>query len=493
MKSNSILLTDGYKLDHRRQYPSGTEYVYSNWTPRSNQYFPEANEGVVVFGIQYFIKEYLIKQMNENFFNKPKEEVVSAFARRVNSFLGPNKVGIKHIEQLHDLGYLPIEIKALQEGTICPIRVPALTFVNTLPKFFWLTNYFETLISTTLWLPMTSATSARLYKKELMRHAKKTGFADQQGLDFLCHDFSMRGMAGIEAAIMSGMAHLTAFTGSETIPAIEAIEEYYCTDAENELVAGTVPATEHSVMCAGKMEDEFKTFERLITDVYPTGIVSIVSDTWDFWKVITDYLPRLKDTIMARDGRVVIRPDSGDPVKIICGDPDAPVGSPEYAGAYELLGDIFGTTLTPNGYKMLDTHIGLIYGDSITLERQKEIYRRLEEKEFAATNLVLGVGSYTYQYKSRDSLGFAMKATWCQVNGEEREIFKCPKTDSGMKKSLKGLIRVYKENGKLCAQDCVSRDDEKESLLETVFKDGVLCKEYTLSKVRQNVNDSIQL
>jgi nicotinamide phosphoribosyltransferase len=239
------------------------------------------------------------------------------------------------------------------------------------------------------------------------------------------------------------------------------------------------------------MEDEFKTFKRLITDVYPTGIVSIVSDTWDFWKVITDYLPRLKDTIMARDGRVVIRPDSGDPVKIICGDPDAPVGSPEYAGAYELLGNIFGTTLTPNGYKMLDTHIGLIYGDSITLERQKEIYRRLEEKEFAATNLVLGVGSYTYQYKSRDSLGFAMKATWCHVNGEEREIFKCPKTDSGMKKSLKGLIRVYKENGKLCAQDCVSREDEKDSLLETIFKDGVLCKEYTLAEVRQNVNDSI--
>jgi nicotinamide phosphoribosyltransferase len=491
MKSNSILLTDGYKLDHRRQYPSGTEYVYSNWTPRSNQYFPEANEGVVVFGIQYFIKEYLIKQMDENFFNKPKEEVVSAFARRVNSFLGSNKVGKEHIEALYDLGFLPIEIKALPEGTLCPIKVPALTFVNTLPKFFWLTNYFETLISTTLWLPMTSATSARLYKKELMRHAKKTGFADQQGLDFLCHDFSMRGMAGIEAAIMSGMAHLTAFTGSETIPAIEAIEEYYCTYAANELIAGTVPATEHSVMCAGKMEDEFKTFERLITDVYPTGIVSIVSDTWDFWKVITDYLPRLKDTIMARDGRVVIRPDSGDPVKIICGDPDAPVGSPEYAGAYELLGDIFGTTLTPNGYKMLDTHIGLIYGDSITLERQKEIYRRLEEKEFAATNLVLGVGSYTYQYKSRDSLGFAMKATWCQVNGEEREIFKCPKTDSGMKKSLKGLIRVYKENGKLCAQDCVSREDEKDSLLETIFKDGVLCKEYTLAEVRQNVNDSI--
>lgn len=389
---SAILLTDGYKLDHRRQYPEGTEYVYSNWTPRSCQYFPEAKDGVVVFGIQYFIKEYLLDRMNREFFNKPKNEAVAYFARRVNTFLGPNQVGTAHIEALHDLGYLPIEIKALPEGTLCPIKVPALTFVNTKPEFFWLTNYFETLISTTLWLPMTSATSARLYKQELLRHARKTGFENQPGLDFLCHDFSMRGMAGIEASIMSGMAHMTSFTGSETIPAIQAVEEYYDTNVESELVAGTVPATEHSVMCAGGMEDEFETFERLINEIYPTGIVSIVSDTWDFWKVITDYLPRLKDTILARDGRVVIRPDSGDPVKIICGDPSAVPGTPEFYGAYELLGNIFGTTETEKGFKVLDTHIGLIYGDSITLERQKQIYAQLEDKGFAATNLVLGIG-----------------------------------------------------------------------------------------------------
>lgn len=389
---SAILLTDGYKLDHRRQYPEGTEYVYSNWTPRSCQYFPEAEEGVVVFGIQYFIKEYLLDRMNKEFFNRSKEEAITSFARRINTFLGPNQVGTKHIEDLYDLGYLPIEIKALPEGTLCPIKVPALTFVNTKPEFFWLTNYFETLISTTLWLPMTSATSARLYKKELLRHAKKTGFENQPGLDFLCHDFSMRGMAGIEAAIMSGMAHMTSFTGSETIPAIQAIEEYYDADVETELVAGTVPATEHSVMCAGGMEDEFGTFKRLITEIYPTGIVSIVSDTWDFWKVITEYMPRLRDTIMSRDGRVVIRPDSGDPVKIICGDPEADSNSPEYKGAYQLLGEIFGTTVNEKGYKVLDTHIGLIYGDSITLERQHQIYSQLEDKGFAATNLVLGIG-----------------------------------------------------------------------------------------------------
>lgn len=311
-------MTDGYKLDHRRQYPENTEYVYSNWTPRSCHYYPEATEGAVVFGIQYFIKEYLMKQFQQDFFNKPKDVAVAEFKRRVDTFLGPNNVGTKHIEELHDLGYLPIRIKALPEGTLCPIRVPALTFINTHPDFFWLTNYFETLISTTLWLPMTSATTARLYKKELIRHARKTGFKDVD-LNFLIHDFSMRGMAGVEAAIMSGMGHMTSFCGSETIPAIAGLEEYYNADADKELIAATIPATEHSVMCAGGKEDELETFRRLITEIYPTGFVSIVSDTWDFWKVMTEYLPKLKDEILARDGRLVIRPDSGDPVHIIAG------------------------------------------------------------------------------------------------------------------------------------------------------------------------------
>ena len=495
----TILLTDGYKLDHRRQYPEGTEYVYSNWTPRSCHYYPEAKDGVVVFGIQYFIKEYLMKQFQEDFFNKPKNVAVTEFKRRVDTFLGPNGVGTTHIEELHDLGYLPIRIKALPEGTLCPIKIPALTFVNTHPKFFWLTNYFETLISTTLWLPMTSATTARLYKEELMRHAEKTGFKDID-LNFLIHDFSMRGMAGVEASIMSGMAHMTSFCGSETIPAIAALEEYYNADAEKELIAATIPATEHSVMCARGKEDEFETFKRLITEVYPNGFVSIVSDTWDFWKVMTEYLPKLKEEILARDGRLVIRPDSGNPVHIIAGykhedfenfQEQSEVNSSEFVGAYQLLWQIFGGTVNEKGYKVLNPKVGIIYGDSITLERQKEIYKRLEERGFAATNLVLGVGSYTYQFKSRDSLGFAMKATWCQVNGEEREIFKDPKTDDGTKKSLKGLICVQEEYDKYVAEDQVTKEQEEKGYLQTVFEDGKLVKEWSLKDIREAVNRSI--
>lgn len=495
--NNAILLTDGYKLDHRRQYPEGTEYVYSNWTPRSNAYFPEAKDGAVVFGLQYFIKKYLIEKFNKDFFGLPEEDAVQDFKRRIDTFLGENEVGTEHIRALHRLGYLPVRIKSLPEGSICPIRVPMHTVINTKPEFFWLTNYLETLMSCELWLPTTSATTARVYRKELERHADKTGFSPEVMLGFLCHDFSMRGMAGLEASITSGMGHLTSFVGSETLPAIDAVEKYYNADAEKELIAMTVPASEHSVMCAGGKDDEFGTFKRFITELYPKGFVSIVSDTWDLWQVVTDFVPRLKKEILARDGRLVVRPDSGNPVHIICGytsddfddfEEDATISATERKGVYELLWDIFGGTINEKGYKVLDPHIGVIYGDSITLDRQKEIYRRLEEKGFAATNLVLGIGSYTYQYRTRDSLGFAMKATWCQINGEPREIFKSPKTDSGMKKSLKGLIRVDKdENGNYYATDCVSKEQEQGGCLETVFEDGKLIKETSLKEIRERV------
>lgn len=498
---NSSLLTDGYKLDHRRQYPEGTEYVYSNWTPRSNHYLPEA-KGAVVFGIQYMLQRIFIDDFDKNFFQLPKEEAVKTFKHRIDTFLGKeNQVGTGHITALHELGYLPVRVKALPEGEICPIGCPMLTIVNTHPDFFWVTNFLETVMSCELWLPMTSATIAHLYKKEMKRHADKTGFKD---VDFLCHDFSMRGMGGIEASILSGMGHLVSFCGSETIPAINAIEKYYGVDSESYLIAATIPATEHSVMCAGGFDDEYQTFKRLITKVYPSGFVSVVSDTWDFWKVITEYLPKLKGIILGRDGRLVIRPDSGDPVKIIAGytaeeirnyyadfgtEPiDRILPEHEIKGAYECLLDLFGYTLTEKGYKMLDCHIGMIYGDSITMERQKEIYRRLEAKGICASNLVLGIGSYTYQYKTRDCLGFAMKATWCQINGVGKEIFKHPKTDDGTKNSLKGLIVVEKdENGKYVAHDCVSPEKEKQGCLETVFENGKIKKAFTFEEIRNNL------
>jgi nicotinamide phosphoribosyltransferase len=320
MKINPLFLKDFYKADHRRQYPKGTTLVYSNFTPRSNKYAPGGADFVVVFAIQYLIKEYLIDQWNDGFFNRDKQEVLTEYQELMDRSLGKGAITIDHIAALHDLGHLPILIKALPEGTKCPIGVPMLTIVNTVPEFFWITNFLETLLSNILWMPMTSATTAYQYRKEFERHAELTGspvdFIPWQG-----HSFEMRGMPGIEASLFSGMSHLTSFNGTDTIPAIAAAKHYYPTE---DFIGGSVPATEHSVMCmntdySGGETNEFESFKRLITETYPSGIVSIVSDTFDLWRVLTDYMPRLKDEIEARDGRVVIRPDSGDPVDIICG------------------------------------------------------------------------------------------------------------------------------------------------------------------------------
>jgi len=220
----------------------------------------------------------------------------------------------------------------------------------------------------------------------------------------------------------------------------------------------SVPATEHSVMCMGTQNNEIDTFRRLIEETYPKGIVSIVSDTWDFWKVITEFLPILKEKILARDGKVVIRPDSGDPVKIICGDPDAPVNTPAYKGAVECLWEIFGGTYTAKNYKLL-----------------------------------VGIGSYTYQYVTRDTFGFAMKATYGEVNGEGRAIFKNPKTDDGTKISAKGLIRLDgTKTAVLSMQDEVSKEVEKSGLLEVVYTDGQLVKETSLGEIRRLLTKQLE-
>jgi len=480
---NPLLLTDGYKVDHRRQYPQNTSLVYSNWTPRKSRI--EGIDEVVFFGLQYFIKKYVIEEFENNFFNRPKEEVTKEYTRRINNYLGENAVGIAHIEALHDLGYVPISIKALPEGVSVPIRVPMFTLYNTKEEFFWLTNYFETILSTTIWMPCNSATIAKQYRQILDKYAEETSsatdFVDWQG-----HDFSMRGMAGLEAAMISGAGHLLSFTGTDTIPCIDFLEKYYNADSDKELIGGSVAATEHSVMCMGTTEGEYETFRRLILEVYPKGVVSIVSDTWDLWQVLTDYLPQLKEEIAAREGKVVIRPDSGDPVDIICGNPKGK-SEAEIKGVIELLWDTFGGTTNDKGYKELIPQIGAIYGDSITLERATQICERLKAKGFASTNVVLGIGSYTYQYNTRDTFGFAMKATYGEVEGEGREIFKDPITDDGTKKSAKGLMQVKLANGKYILTDQVSWEEEADSEFKEVFRDGKLLIDDSLAEIRKRV------
>lgn len=514
---NPLFETDFYKTSHYRMYPEGTSKIYSNLTPRKSR-FKEINH-IVVFGIQYWLMHHLIGEWNMNFFRKyamvrgedpamVKGAVIAQYLRTMDNTLGKGAVTTAHIEALWDLGYIPLQIKVLPEGTLCPIGVPCLTITNTVPHAYWLVNYLETILSCTVWQPITSATLAYEYRKLLTAFAVETTGSDA-GVQWQGHDFSMRGMSSLESACTSGAGHLLSFTGTDTIPAISFLEQYYGADVTKELVGASVPATEHSVMCMGTKGDELGTFTRLL-EQYPHGILSVVSDTWDLWKVLTEFLPALKGQILAREGKLVIRPDSGDPVDIICGTSYELTGqspaSPSLKGVVELLWDVFEGEVNEQGYKVLDSHVGAIYGDSINLERAFQICTRLKAKGFASTNIVLGIGSYTYQMNTRDTFGFAVKATYGEVvrTSEEdlfdqggpsigqtftdcRKIFKDPITDDGTKKSAKGLLRVDQMNGELVLRDQVTKEEEEGGELKTVFLDGQLTDPCTLSQVRERL------
>lgn len=568
-------ITDGYKVGHGAMYADGTTLVYSNLTPRSDKIYrrncTEFYDGkLVVVGIQGAVQE--IEEMwNEEFFYKDIHEVVPKFAQRMAGYLGGEVKATEQLRALYLLGYLPIEVKSLQEGSKVGMGVPVITIVNTHPEFFWLTNYLETLISSLVWKPSTNATIAAEYRAIVDHYGDLTG-TDAFSRSIQCHDFSFRGMSGPEDAARSGFAHLTSFIGTDTLPAMDYAELYY--DApEDSLIAISVPATEHAVATSNilyaeqllseggfpdylrpidlssvdyRLNAELIFMKDLITRKFPTGIVSYVADSFDFWSVLTEILPALKDNILSREpaglapGKLVIRPDSGDPVKVVCGykvfdktfesvnefynyadfvpsvlrelhnfevvniggrffefdqiDPSRiAVGRElpacEVKGAVQVLWETFGGTKTEKGYNLLDSHIGLIYGDSITTKRAEEILRRLAMKGFASGNVVFGVGSYTYQCNTRDTFGFAVKATFTEVDGSRFAIFKDPKTDS-KKKSAKGLLFVSeREDGELYLIDEVSDHVERSenNALQTIFKDGVWIKRTSLNEIREKL------
>lgn len=479
-----LFRTDSYKLGHRQQYPEGTEFVYSNYTNRGSR-IPGIDH-VVHFGLQAFLQHELMDEW-DNFFSADVDDVCAKYEEKVNNILGPNSVGSEHIRALWELGYLPLEFRALPEGTLVPIKVPSFTIENTLPEQFWLVNYLETIISNSVWQASTSATLAHHMRGLINDWAVKTT-GSIAGTEWQMHDFSARGMSSNQSAQYSGAGHLLSSNGTDTLTAIDWVNEFY---PGGGFIGGSVAATEHSVMCAGGSDEgaEQATFERLL-NLYPSGIVSVVSDTWDLWNVLTHILPNLKAQILARDGKLVIRPDSGDPVDIITGK-EIQKSLPADKGVIELLWEIFGGTVNERGYKVLDSHIGAIYGDSITYDRAQQIFERLEAKGFASTNVVFGVGSYTYQYNTRDTFGSAIKATWVQINGEAKAIWKDPKTDNGLKKSAKGrLIVTSNDDNELVLLDDLSSEEQAGFVtagrdeLRTVWRDGDFVEHQSFANVR---------
>lgn len=596
MKLQAPSVTDGYKLSHAQMYADGTTLVNANLTPRSDKIFrrncTKFYDGRLVWvGAQGAIQE--IAEMWDTFFASPKEQVVGRFARRMQGYLGGYDAAVQRIADLYDLGFLPLEFKSLPEGARVKFGTPVLTVQNTLPAFYWLTNYHETVISDLTWKVATNATIAMEFRAIVDYYGELTG-TDMFSRAIQCHDFSMRGMSGPEDAARAGFGHLLSFIGTDTLPAMDYAEDYY--DAKDgELIAISVPATEHAVATSNILEVEQKLVQRgqdadpvktrliaervfmrdLITRKFPTGIVSYVADSFDYWGVLTDILPALKDVIVSREashvapGKLVIRPDSGNPVDVICGTIQGSyatleaaigevneqhyeqageacegshcMGNDEYSdvvyitseakyyelttkfeynrhdkqyyyidnyssdagvtkavevqptaeqkGSIQVLWETFGGTTTDKGYKLLDSHIGLIYGDSITTKRAEEILRKLADKGFASGNVVFGVGSYSYQCNTRDTFGFAVKATYTEVGGQGLAIFKDPKTDAG-KKSAKGLLFVgYNTDGGYVLRDNVSVEEynSPENKLATVYKDGVWVKRTSLAEIRERL------
>ncbi len=485
---NPVFLIDFYKFGHIDQYPKGIKRIWVNFTPRSTRV--EGEKGVVFFGLQRFIKKVLIDQFNVHFFDRPWRAVERDYKLVMLKTLGVD-ARTDHIKQLWDHGKLPLDIYAFPEGTYVPLGVPAMVIVNNQDWAFWLPNYIETMASNNIWHSCTSASTAHRYRKTFLKHAKAAGETDFSFVDWQGHDFSYRGLSGDESAKLSGMGHLLSFSGTDTLPAILDANKYYNADLS---CGGSVPATEHSVMCAGSQESEEETFRRLIEDVYKDGVVSIVSDTWDLWNVLGNIVPKLRNKILARKAagflpaKVVIRPDSGDPVKILTGDSSAPGQSPAWYGALAMLAMAMGTTKGPGGW--LVDHAGLIYGDSITVDRADQILENARKQHASPYNFVFGIGSYTYQYVTRDTYNFAFKATAIETADGVKAIFKAPVTAGEFsKKSARGIpVPMRNANGEIFVYETTAPENLEvaDSLFQKVFN-GVLLVDDTFEAIRKRV------
>lgn len=468
LPTNPLLCTDVYKMGHMEFYPEKTTKIYSYLLARSDKKMPTTT----FYGLQYYLQMLQIR---------PTQGMVHEFLEYRQSILGtptPKDV-VQKLEALVELGYFPLRIKAIPEGTEIPVRNVLMTIENTVPGFHWVVGFFESLLLK-VWNTCTVASYSKKLAALCRRFALET--CDEFGhLPFQVHDFGYRGCSSEETAALSGSAHLIHFRGTDTIPAIKLVRQVYgCTPP----VGLSVPATEHSVMCAFGKENEFQAFERML-DLNPAGIVSIVSDTYDLWNVLTNFAEKLKPRILDRDGKVVFRPDSGDPTKIICGDGDAATGSNEWMGAIRLLDKTFGSKKNSKGYRVLNPKVGLIYGDGMFYERFERTLELLKLNGYASSNLVIGVGGLLLQQHNRDDQGFAIKATFAKVGDEERELVKDPVTDQ-KKKSHKGLLALLKDpDGRYFTKDQCTADEEASSLLQTVYLDGKIVKETNFDEIRQ--------
>ncbi len=480
---NPMLLCDFYKTVHSDMiHPKMTKSM-SYYTPRMSR-IKRWNE-VVMFGVQMFCKTWLIDYFQDYFFNQPEEEVVAEYKRVLDASLGEGIYDTDKIRNLHKLGYLPIEIIALPEGTMVPVQVPMFGITNTHDDFAWLPQALESLISAEMWYPQITATVGKTYRDIVNKYYAET-VEDNIPRAKALGAFDFRGDMCVDAALKAGAGWCLSFLNTATVPVIPYLENIFQCDCVSEPVAYGAVSTEHFVMCSNYAVDgdEITFLRKMLTELYPNTSFSCVLDSYDYWNVIDNILPQLHDEIMAHNGCMLMRGDSGDCVEVV-------------TQTVFKLWEQFGGTINSKGYKVLDPHVKAIYGDSITVQRCEEIYEILKQAGFACSNVVLGVGSFSMHCLeeenilkpfTRDTFSSCIKACYAEVDGKCYPVFKNPK-DGGFKKSQKGLCYVYEENGQLKYRDGYTKDTIPEgNLLKTVFKDGKMIKEYTLNEIRQNLN-----
>lgn len=485
-KTNPMLLIDFYKAVHAEMLPKDITKSVSYFTPRMSRV--NRWDSVVMFGLQGFIKTYLVDYFNDEFFNKPFDEVIGGYKRVMDATLGENAYKIEKIEKLHKLGYLPIEIVALPEGTTVPMHVPMFGITNTHKDFAWLPQSLESLISAESWHPMIAATVGYTYR-QIVNYYYDLTCDDETSRAKALGAFDFRGEECTDSAIKAGAGWCLSFLNTATVPTIPYLEKNYKCDCTKEPVAFGSPSTEHSVMCSNFAVDgdEITLLRRLLTEIYPNTSFSAVLDSYDYWNVIDNILPQLKPEILAHNGCMLMRGDSGDCVEVV-------------TKTVFKLWEEFGGTTNSKGYKVLDPHVKAIYGDSITVQRCEQIYKILMENGFACSNVALGVGSFSFQCIeengilkpfTRDTFSSCIKATYCEIDDKPFPIFKNPK-DGGFKKSQKGCCVVVKSSddklvyvdGRTWEEAHVSGKDAKVNLLQPVFKDGQLIKEQSLAEIR---------
>lgn len=484
-QTNPMLLIDFYKAVHAEMLPKGITKSVSYFTPRMSR-VKRWNE-VAMFGLQGFIKEYLVDYFNEYFFFEYRNKAIGTYKTVMDVALGEGTYGLQKIEDLYDLGYLPIEIKALPEGTLAPMHVPMFSIENTHKDFAWLPQALESLISAEMWHPMIAATVGHTYRQIVNKFYEMTCDDDIPKSKAL-GAFDFRGEECLQSAVKAGAGWCLSFLNTATVPTIPYLERNYNCDCTKEPVAFGSPSTEHSVMCSNYAidGDEETLIKRLLTEIYPNTSFSAVLDSYDYWNVVENILPKLKNEIMNHNGCFLVRGDSGDCVDVV-------------TRTVFKLWEEFGGTTNSKGYKVLDPHIKAIYGDSITVQRCEQIYDILEKNGFAASNVALGVGSFSFQCIeedgvlkpfTRDTFSSCIKATYCEIDGKPYPIFKNPK-DGGFKKSQRGLCHVYTgSDGKLTFKDGYTSENlPMNNLLETVFRDGKLVKEQSLQEIRRVLNE----